>query len=107
MDVQMSGAVRSDENGRRSGSQTAASPRQPRAGDFHAAGSTAVKFLCTCLALAGVAYVVFAPADVATTASPVSTAAAAPSRASFDYFPANYVNQGRDGDGNVMTYEHD
>ena len=24
-----------------------------------------------------------------------------------DYFPAGYVNRGRDGDGNVMTYEHD
>ena len=24
-----------------------------------------------------------------------------------DYFPAGYVNQGRDGDGNVNTYEHD
>jgi hypothetical protein len=23
------------------------------------------------------------------------------------YFPSGYVNQGRDGDGNVMTYEHD
>lgn len=23
-----------------------------------------------------------------------------------DYFPAAYVNRGRDGDGNVMTYEH-
>jgi hypothetical protein len=27
--------------------------------------------------------------------------------ASPDYFPAGYVNRGRDGDGNVMTYEHD
>lgn len=26
---------------------------------------------------------------------------------SSDYFPAGYVNRGRDGDGNVMTYEHD
>jgi hypothetical protein len=24
-----------------------------------------------------------------------------------DYFPAGYVNRGRHGDGNVMTYEHD
>jgi len=24
-----------------------------------------------------------------------------------DYFPSGYVNRGRDGDGNVMTYEHD
>jgi hypothetical protein len=24
-----------------------------------------------------------------------------------DYFPAAYVNHGRSGDGNVMTYEHD
>lgn len=24
-----------------------------------------------------------------------------------EYFPAGYVNRGRDGDGNVMTYEHD
>jgi hypothetical protein len=24
-----------------------------------------------------------------------------------DYFPAAYPNRGRDGDGNVMTYEHD
>lgn len=23
------------------------------------------------------------------------------------YFPAAYANRGRDGDGNVMTYEHD
>jgi len=29
------------------------------------------------------------------------------SDASTDYFPAGYVNRGRDGDGNVMTYEHD
>src|SRR5471032_1161168 len=26
---------------------------------------------------------------------------------SSDYFPAGYVNRGRDGDGNVVTYEHD
>jgi hypothetical protein len=24
-----------------------------------------------------------------------------------DYFPSSYVNRGRDGDGNAMTYEHD
>lgn len=24
-----------------------------------------------------------------------------------DYFPSGYVNRGADGDGNVMTYEHD
>jgi hypothetical protein len=24
-----------------------------------------------------------------------------------DYFPSGYVNRGRDGEGNVMTYEHD
>jgi len=24
-----------------------------------------------------------------------------------DYFPAAYPNRGRDGEGNVMTYEHD
>jgi hypothetical protein len=24
-----------------------------------------------------------------------------------EYFPAGYVNRGRDDDGNVMTYEHD
>ena len=24
-----------------------------------------------------------------------------------DYFPAGYVNRGRDGDGNVVTYDHD
>jgi len=24
-----------------------------------------------------------------------------------DYFPAGYANRGRDGDGNVATYEHD
>jgi hypothetical protein len=24
-----------------------------------------------------------------------------------DYFPSAYPNRGRDGDGNVMTYEHD
>jgi hypothetical protein len=24
-----------------------------------------------------------------------------------EYFPAGYVNKGRDDDGNVMTYEHD
>jgi hypothetical protein len=24
-----------------------------------------------------------------------------------NYFPSGYVNAGRDGDGNVMTYEHD
>ena len=24
-----------------------------------------------------------------------------------DYFPSGYANRGRDGDGNVMTYEHD
>jgi hypothetical protein len=82
--------------------------------------------LCCCLAVAGVAYFMFASTDVAPTGSPVSSAAATegtrgpaagtsapregaatPSRANLDYFPANYVNQGRDSDGNVMTYEHD
>ena len=24
-----------------------------------------------------------------------------------DYFPSSYVNRGREGDGNVTTYEHD
>ncbi len=85
-----------------------------------------MKFLCAGLALAGIAYVLFAPTVAVPPGSPVSAAAAtegarrteagtpAPRegaatlpRASLDYFPANYVNQGRDGDGNVMTYEHD
>ena len=29
------------------------------------------------------------------------------SAAPADYFPAAYASRGRDGDGNVMTYEHD
>lgn len=129
-------AAWSDEKNRRSGPQTVPPP-QPRAVAFHAAGTPAVqepmfivrrkvKFLCSCLALAGIAYVLVAPMDVPPTGSPVSSAAATEStrrteagtpalredaatlsRASLDYFPANYVNQGRDGDGNVMTYEHD
>lgn len=33
--------------------------------------------------------------------------AAGSSAEATDYFPAGYVNRGRDGDGNVMTYEHD
>jgi hypothetical protein len=45
------------------------------------------------------------PADVggASLRKDASGSAAEPT----DYFPAGYVNQGRDGDGNVMTYEHD
>jgi hypothetical protein len=126
----------SDENDRRSGPQTA-TPRQPRADVFRAAGKPAVQelmfnvrheviLLYSCIALAGILFVLVAPTNVAPTGSPVSSAAATegtrrteagtpalregaatPSRASLDYFPANYVNQGRDGDGNVMTYEHD
>ncbi len=129
-------AVSSDEKDRRSAPQTAA-PGQPRAVAFHPAGNPAVQepmfnvrseaiLLCSCIALAGILFVLVAPMDVVPTGSPVSSAAATegtrrteagtparregaatPSRASLDYFPANYVNQGRDGDGNVMTYEHD
>ena len=129
-------AVWSDENHRRSGPQTAP-PGQPRAEAFHAFGTLAVqepmfnlsrkvKFLCSGFALAGIAFILFASTEVAPTGSPVSLAAATEgarwteagtpalrkgaatlSDASLDYFPANYVNQGRDGDGNVMTYEHD
>ena len=84
------------------------------------------KFLFACLALSGIAYALLASTDIVTTRSAVSVAAATElthrseagtpardeaagtlSRASLDYFPANYVNQARDGDGNVMTYEHD
>ena len=52
------------------------------------------------LFLASVGYFVFggAPRNERASSAPV-----APS----DYFPATYGNRGRDGDGNVMTYEHD
>ncbi len=130
------GAIWSDENDRSSGPRTAF-PRQPRADAVHAARTPAVQeltfnvrheviLLYSCIALAGILFVLVAPMDVVPTSSPVSSAAATegarrteagtpalregaatPSRASLDYFPANYVNQGRDGDANVMTYEHD
>jgi hypothetical protein len=129
-------AAWNDENDRRSGPRTTP-PRQPHAHAFHAAGAHEDQepminvrgeaiFLSACLGLAGILFVLLAPADLAPTGSPVSSAAATeathrteagtpalregaatPSRASNDYFPANYVNQGRDGDGNVKTYEHD
>jgi hypothetical protein len=85
-----------------------------------------VKLLYVCLALAGISYALFLLKGVGPTGSPVSSAAATeatrrtdagtpasrevaatPGHASFDYFPANYVNQGQDSDGNVTTYEHD
>jgi len=92
------------------------------------AGETGLeaKLLYVCLVLAGMGYALFLLKDVVPTGSPVSSAAATeatrrteagtpaprevaatPARASPDYFPAGYENQGRDGDGNVMTYEHD
>jgi hypothetical protein len=85
-----------------------------------------VKLLYVCLALAGIGYALVLLKDVIPAGSPVSSAAATeatrrtvagrpaarevaatPAGASLDYFPASYVNQGRDGDGNVLTYEHD
>jgi hypothetical protein len=78
------------------------------------------------LFLVSVGYVVFggaydmmsaprAETSVATVAAKMADAGGAPrsEKASSApatppyYFPADYVNRGRDGDGNVMTYEHD
>jgi hypothetical protein len=40
------------------------------------------------------------PANASSTAPSISMVQPA------DYFPAAYPSRGRDGDGNVMTYEH-
>ena len=125
-----------DENDRRFGPQTAPLV-QPRAGAIHATGSPVVQepvisvryelsFLYFYAALAIMAYTLFAPTDGAPAGLPVSSAAATEGtrrteagtpamregaamqlRASLDAVPAYDVEQGRGGDGNVMTYEHD
>ncbi len=125
-----------DEDVRRSGWQTAPS-RQPQADAGEAAGTPAVRepmfnarhegiLLYSCIVIAAFLFVLIMPAIVVPTGSSVSWAATTestprtqadtpalregavmPSRASLDYFPANYVNRGRIGDGNVVTFEHD
>lgn len=39
--------------------------------------------------------------------APINEKASSGSVQTTEYFPAAYPNRGRDGDGNVMTYEHD
>ncbi len=43
----------------------------------------------------------------ASTSNSVSLQGDAAPQEAWSYFPANYVNQGKNEDGNVMTYEHD
>jgi hypothetical protein len=52
-------------------------------------------------AQASIASATLEPANVGRAATSISMVQPA------DYFPAAYPNRGRDGDGNVMTYEHD
>ena len=46
------------------------------------------------------------PADIGR-APPRMQSASVTSAEPTDYFPAGYVDRDRDGEGNVMTYEHD